>query len=164
MDNQKQNLLPDRYQVVPRTLIFIRNDDEILLLKGAVDKKNWPGLYNGIGGHIERGEDAISAAQRELFEETGLENIHLDLRAIIFIDVEEHQGISMFVFLGNSNKKALISSEEGIIDWIKIDRIHNFPLVEDLYQLIPMVLSTEKNIQFGRYYYNDRKLVMEFNK
>jgi 8-oxo-dGTP diphosphatase len=164
MDKHNQNILPGRYQVVPRTLIFIRNDDEILLIKGAVDKKIWTGLYNGIGGHIERGEDALSAAHRELFEETGLRNIQLDLRAIIFIDVEEYQGISMFVFLGNSKKKVLVSSEEGRLDWIKIDHIHNYPLVEDLYQFIPMILSTEKKIQFGRYYYNDGKLVMEFKK
>lgn len=163
MDKQKQKILPGRYQVVPRTLIFIRNDDEILLLKGAKDKKIWPGLYNGIGGHIERGEDALSAAHRELFEETGLKNINLDLRAIIIIDVEEYQGISMFVFVGNSDKKLLVSSEEGILDWIKIDHIKELPLVEDLYQLIPLVLSTEKKIQFGRYYYDNGQLEMEFN-
>jgi hypothetical protein len=70
----------------------------------------------------------------------------------------------MFVFLGNSGKKVLVSSVEGRLDWIKIDNIHNVPLVEDLYQLIPLILSTEKKIQFGRYYYNDGKLVMEFKK
>ena len=164
MDKHKQKILPGRYQVIPRTLIFIRNDDEILLIKGAKDKKIWPGLYNGIGGHLERGEDPLSAAHRELFEETGLKNIQLFLRAIIFIDVEEHQGISMFVFLGITNQKLLISSEEGIIDWIKIDHIQNYPLVEDLYQLIPMVLSAEGSVQFGRYTYEDEQLVMEFKK
>ena len=163
MDKQKQKILPGRYLVVPRTLIFIRNDDEILLIKGAKDKKIWPGLYNGIGGHIERGENALFAAHRELFEETGLKNINLDLRAIIIIDVEEYQGISMFVFVGNSDKKLLVSSEEGILDWIKIDQIKELPLVEDLYQLIPLVLSAEKKIQFGRYYYNNGQLEMDFN-
>ncbi|MBW6472740.1 MAG: NUDIX domain-containing protein [Anaerolineaceae bacterium] len=162
MGKNKQKILPGRYQVVPRTLIFIRNNDKVLLIKGAKDKKIWPGLYNGIGGHIERGEDVLSAAHRELFEETGLKNIQLDLRAIIFIDVEEYQGISMFVFLGNSDRKVLVSSEEGFLDWIKIDQIQNYPLVEDLYQLITMVLSTENTVQFGRYYYCDGQLVMEF--
>jgi len=162
MEKDKQKLLPGRYQVVPRTLILIRNDDKVLLIKGAKDKKIWPGLYNGIGGHIERGEDALSAAHRELFEETGIKNIKLDLRAIIFIDVEEYQGISLFVFLGQSNEKLLISGEEGILDWIKIDRIKDFDLVEDLYQLIPMIFGSENNVQFGRYYYNNGQLVMEF--
>jgi len=162
MEKNKQKLLPGRYQVVPRTLILIRNDDKVLLIKGAKDKKIWPGLYNGIGGHIERGEDALSAAHRELFEETGIKNIKLDLRAIIFIDVEEYQGISLFVFLGQSNEKLLISGEEGILDWIKIDRIKDFDLVEDLYQLIPMIFGAENNVQFGRYYYNNGQLVMEF--
>jgi hypothetical protein len=85
------------------------------------------------------------------------------LRAIIFIDVEEYQGISMFVFLGNSDKKHMISSEEGFLEWIKIDYLKDLPLVEDLYQLIPIVISTEKKIQFGRYFYSDGQLMMEFN-
>lgn len=163
MEKHKQKILSGRYQVVPRTLIFIRNDDELLLIKDSKDKKIWPGLYNGIGGHIEKGEDALSAAHRELFEETGIKDIELDLRAIIFIDVEEYQGISMFVFSGNSDQKLLVSSEEGILDWIKIDRIKELPLVEDLYQLIPMVISPDKKIQFGKYSYNNGQLVMEFN-
>jgi len=162
MENQKQKILPGRYQVVPRTLIFIRNEDKILLIKGSKNKKIWPGLYNGIGGHIEKGEDALSAAQRELFEETGLQSINLELRAIIFIDVEEYKGISMFVFVGNSSKMRMVASEEGITDWIKIDHLKDIPLVEDLYQLIPMVISMEKKIHFGRYHYNNGQLVMDF--
>lgn len=163
MLKHNQIILPNRYQVVPRTLIFIRNMDEILLIKGALDKKIWPGVYNGIGGHIERGEDALSAAKRELFEETGLKDIDLELRAVIFIDVEVYVGISMYVFSGDSDKKQVVSSDEGLLDWIKIDGINDFPLVDDLYQLIPMVLNSDKKIQFGRYYYNQGRLVMEFS-
>jgi 8-oxo-dGTP pyrophosphatase MutT (NUDIX family) len=44
-------------------------------------------LYNGIGGHIEAGEDILEAAQRELNEETGISQVELSICGQIMIDV-----------------------------------------------------------------------------
>ena len=57
-----------RYTLVPRVLIFLTQGSKILLIKGAKDKQLWAGLYNGIGGHIEQGEDILSAVNRELYD------------------------------------------------------------------------------------------------
>jgi len=160
----KQVLLPDRYLMVPRTLIFIRKEDEILLIKGADDKKIWPGLFNGIGGHIERGENLISAAERELVEETGISNVKLDLRGIIFIDVNENNGIAIYVFVGESDTKTIKNSPEGTLEWVKINGLNNYPLVEDLYELIPKIISNKETIIIGRYSYKNEKLIIEFNE
>ncbi|MCH7664271.1 MAG: NUDIX domain-containing protein, partial [Chloroflexi bacterium] len=65
MNASHQGESNDRYQLIPRVLIFITRGDEVLLLKGAPDKNLWANLYNGVGGHIERGEDVLSAARRE---------------------------------------------------------------------------------------------------
>lgn len=162
MENSKQILVPNRYLVSPRTLIFIQNKDDILLIKGAKDKKIWPGLYNGIGGHVEKGEDVLSAARRELTEESGLEKIDLFLKAIIFIEVNENTGISMYVFWGETTKKDVRDSTEGSLEWINLNNLQNYPMVEDLYELIPKIINHQKECFFGRYYYLDKKLVMEF--
>src|SRR5690349_8189200 len=87
-----------RYQLVPRVLVFVYHGDAVLLLRGAPDKKIWPGKYNGLGGHIERGESAQAAAAREVWEEAGLVLADLRLRGTILIDTGEPAGIGLFVY------------------------------------------------------------------
>src|SRR5678809_1498423 len=72
MPQSDQGVTTDRYTVIPRTAIFLRRGDSYLLLKGAPTKRLWANQYNGLGGHIERGEDVLTSAKRELLEETGL--------------------------------------------------------------------------------------------
>src|SRR5260370_42114690 len=70
------NYSSPRYSIIPRVLCFVTWMDEVLLLKGAPDKKLWAGKYNGLGGHVERGESGHAAAQREILEESGLADIY----------------------------------------------------------------------------------------
>src|SRR5919201_1256123 len=78
-----------RFQAVPRVLVFVRRGDSVLLLRGAADKRIWPGLLNGIGGHVEADEDPLSAARREVREECGLElpASALRLAGVISVDL-----------------------------------------------------------------------------
>ena len=149
----------DRYRAIPRVLVFLRNSQHVLLLKGAPDKRIWPNLYNGVGGHVEAHEDVISAARREVREETGLTVGDLDLRAVVNIDAGENTlGIVMFVFTGWSQDKATIASPEGELHWVAIEQLESYPLVEDLTWLLPRVLRLPKNEPplFLHYGYNDR--------
>jgi isopentenyldiphosphate isomerase len=59
------------------------NSIEILLQKRATDKKTWPGRYDiSAAGHIDIGEDPITAAIRETQEEIGFAINEQDLRFI----------------------------------------------------------------------------------
>ena len=141
MEN-KQILLPEKFAVIPRVLIFpINEEGQFLLLKGSPSKKIWPNLWNGLGGHIERDETVLQAARRELKEESGLEAQSLSLAGQIQIETGESTGISVFVFLATVLSGELLPSEEGELAWKSLDEALDLPLVEDLYTWLPLLSS-----------------------
>jgi 8-oxo-dGTP diphosphatase len=141
MDPDEQGIKETHYPVIPRNLIFITKDDCILLLKGAATKRLWANKYNGIGGHIEPGENVLLSAHRELLEETGLEVENLVLRAVIHITMPQPPGVMLFVFVGEALTRSVLSSSEGTPEWVSKTEYLDFELVEDLYTLLPRILS-----------------------
>jgi len=165
MPASDQGVNPERYQLIPRTLIFITRGESLLLLKGASDKRIWADRYNGLGGHVERGEDVLSAARRELSEEAGLVPDELWLAGTVTVDTGEEIGIGLYVMKGISRQGELHPSKEGELEWVPFDGIQSKELVEDLPVLLPRVLSQEPTDPpfSARYYYDEEeKLIVDF--
>ena len=136
-----QGPLSARYSIIPRTLIFLTSSDQVLLIKGAPQKKLWANLYNGIGGHVERGEDVLSAAYRELDEEAGLAPEQLRLVGVVLIDTGQASGIGLYILKGECKSKQFTPSDEGSLEWVQRSQLLSLPLVEDLPTLLPRVLD-----------------------
>lgn len=142
MPREDQGVQPGRYSLIPRALVFITRGDEVLLIKGAPHKRVWANRYNGIGGHVERGEDALTAAHRELFEETGLKVQCLTLRGVICVDTGQETGIGIYVFQGEYSEGELIESHEGKLEWVREAQLKDLPVVEDIPTLLTKILHS----------------------
>lgn len=142
MGINSQRLLPERYQVVPRTLSFVQHSGHVLLLRGAPDKAIWPNLLNGVGGHVEADEDVYTAARREISEETGLDIDDLRLCGIINIPVAQpHTGVMLFVFTAHARTEDVRPSDEGTLEWVPCDHLPTGQMVADLPIILPLALS-----------------------
>ena len=155
-----------RYQVIPRTLSFVTQGDAVLLLRGSLRKRLWPGLYNGVGGHIEPREDVYSAARREIHEETGLQVSDLRLRALIHVDARDaNVGILLFVFTAEAATRRVVPSEEGTLEWLPRDALPVEHVMEDLPVLLPRLLAmgpTDPPLSAVYTYDEDDRLVVSF--
>lgn len=131
-----------RWLVIPRTLSFVMNGDDVLLMKRARRKRVFPNQYNGLGGHIERNEDPLASARREIEEESGLKVHSLRLRSIHNIDAGEACGILLLVYTAVSDSRAVSQdTPEGRLEWVPRSQILNLDLVEDLPHLLPRILK-----------------------
>ncbi|MEA1978785.1 MAG: NUDIX domain-containing protein [Chloroflexota bacterium] len=144
-----QQVQAGRYSVVPRCLSFLLHKEKVLLIRIAEDRGSWSGLLNGVGGHIERGEDPRSAALREIKEETGLilSPVSLYLSGVVTVDVGASPGVGLYIFVGETETLETLSSDEGTPEWIDLDDFEKQSLVKDLPALLPRAIKSYQNKQ-----------------
>ncbi len=134
-----------RWLVIPRSLCFVFNGDDVLLMKRSPTRRVFPNRYNGVGGHIERYEDPEAGARREILEETGLQVTDVRLRGVYNIDAGEITGIVLYVYTAVSpSREVTVESDEGTLHWVPRDKVMTLDLVEDLPLILPRVFAADE--------------------
>lgn len=82
-------------------------------------KDPYKGLKNLVGGHIEKGEEHIHAAYRELFEETSLTREDITLTKLMTFDYPL-DGCYVEVYAGQLKEQRPVSGEENDLLWVDI--------------------------------------------
>jgi 8-oxo-dGTP diphosphatase len=135
-------MMTERYVASPRTLTFLLDGDDVLLILRSPDAHLFPARYNGVGGHVERGEDVLSSARREVREETGLDVSDLALRCLLHVDEgPTRPGVLVFVFVGWPGRRDVTASGEGTLHWVPLSRLGELALLPDLPPLLARIVS-----------------------
>jgi 8-oxo-dGTP diphosphatase len=162
MNDYNIDVIRKRYALVPRTLVFIQRENEYLLIHKKKRNSYGFGKMNGVGGHMEKGEDPFASARREVLEETGLSINQLDICAILFIDTEDTPGVEVFVFRADYEGGQITQSDEGRLEWKTLEEINSSDqILEDVPMLIDLCNQHEvgKIPQIIKYSYDEKGLL-----
>jgi len=148
--------MPDTpHKPIASTLGFILSQDRksVLMVHRTFRKDDENlGLYNGIGGKLERDEDVASGMIREIREETGLTATSLRLRGTLcWADFgPRKQDWLAFVFLVESWEGApRAANEEGTLHWIPVADLGGLPMWAGDRLFLPLVFDDDPRIFHG---------------
>lgn len=98
-------------------VVFSHDKTKLLFCKRV--KEPFKGLYNFVGGKVERGEDSMSAAYRELYEETGiLEN---EIQLYHFMDFTYYfQDFILELYVGKLSEQKKLVEELNPLEWLPL--------------------------------------------
>ena len=99
-------------------VIFDKNLKKTLMCKRT--KEPYKGMYNLVGGKIEKENDGLNEAYRELFEETNIQKTDVDL--VYFMNLSYIKwNKELEVYYGILNKDVTLIEEVNKLDWVPID-------------------------------------------
>ena len=124
-------LSPDGKSVLMTHRIARKGDDQF-------------GKYNGLGGHLEPGEDVAAGMVREIREESSLEVTEMQLRGTVNWTGFGPKGEDWlgFIFLVTGFRGTPLSqNEEGPLSWIPLADFPRYPMWEGDRYFLPLVFD-----------------------
>ncbi len=153
------------YTPILATLGYLLDADRrrvLLVHRTARDHDEQYGLYNGLGGKLEPGEDIVSGLRREIREEAGVEATELTLRGTLNWPGFDSQGRDWFGFVflvtGFEGEPAARSAE-GDLAWVDLDQMAALPIYEGDRLFLPLVFDPAVRQFHGVLRYEGRRLV-----
>ena len=99
-------------------VIFDKNLNKTLMCKRT--KEPYMGMYNLVGGKIEKEDDGLNEAYRELSEETNIQKSDVDL--VYFMNLSYIKwNKELEVYYGILNKDVTLIEEVNKLEWLPID-------------------------------------------
>ena len=103
-----------KYNVI---IVYNKDEDKILMCKR--EKEPYKGKFNLVGGKVEKNEDELNAAYRELQEETNINNKDIKLSHIMNFQYQM-SNIELEVYAGKLKKDVKIIEEVNKLYWLDI--------------------------------------------
>lgn len=130
------------------TCLLINENNEVLILKRSKKVRTYKGLWGGVAGYVEKDEQPLETAFKEIKEETGLNrdqvNLEKKVDSISFKDVDEGEEffwcVHSFVFRVEKKSKIQIDWEHSEYEWIPPSEIFDFDTVPRFKELVSKAL------------------------
>jgi 8-oxo-dGTP diphosphatase len=140
------------YKTVLTVNALIWSKGKVLLLKRSANKKLDPGVYSGIGGKVEPGEDFYSALLREIKEETGL----TEFESIKPFSITQHpypptkaEWVNVYFNVQIKEQVKIAPSDDGEYYWKDPKEVDSLPMVTDLKEYIKILVKNPDAFIFG---------------
>ncbi len=117
---------------------FVTSNEKILLLKRSEHVKSMRGLWGAVSGIIESGEEPLTRAKIEIFEEIGVKSDLINLlkagpeRAISSPQYPDHQWMVFPFLFSMKSQKVSLNWENSSYAWIDPKEIHKYETVPSL--------------------------------
>lgn len=137
-----------------QTAVYVLSPDRTHVL--LMHRNKWPddihlGKYISVGGHVERDEDVLTGARREVYEESGL-TVDLTLRGTVMWTGfgRKRADYLCFVFRADSyTGTAHGGNDEGTLEWVPLDDLTSRPMWDSDHLWLPMVFDDDPRPFFG---------------
>ena len=104
-----------KYNVI---VVFDKNLKHTLMCKRT--KEPYMGMYNLVGGKIEKENDGLNEAYRELFEETNISKNDVELKHFMNIEYVSFDKL-LEVYYGVLNKEVDLVEEVNKLEWVDVN-------------------------------------------
>lgn len=126
------------------TCLLKNKKNELLILKRSDKVRTYKGLWGGVAGYVEKDEQPLDTAFKEIKEETDLDKdqVYLEKKIdiISFKDIDEDREffwcVHPFVFRVKEKGKIDIDWEHSEYRWIPPSKIHDFETVPRFKELV----------------------------
>ncbi len=153
------------YRPIMGTLGYVMSPDgdETLLLNRSKRKDDIHyGKYNGLGGKLESGEDAVSGFIREVREEAGIEPLDVILRGTINWPGFGGVGEDWFGFIFRVDSFSGVPKKEnpeGFLEWVKLEDFDKINFWESDRYWLDMVFDDDRAVFHGIAPFDDGKMI-----
>ena len=131
------------------TCLLINKDQELLILKRSNQVRTYKGMWGGVAGYIEKNEEPIDTAYKEIKEEVGLNKKNVKLikehDILKFTDIYKENRydweIHPFLFETEKKSKIQIDWEHTTYRWISPTKIKQFNTVPHFRDLVNKIFE-----------------------
>jgi len=115
--------------------VAIFNLQKRILLVRRSNTAEWMPLHYCLpGGHVEKGESPLDAAEREVFEETGIELKKSDIK---LLETQINNEYLNYLYVAEVNSsKVILNEEHDKFVWCSFEDCKEYNLVPKLYSFI----------------------------